>query len=116
LAQRLVRVLCPNCKEQYEPSDEIYERIGLKRDSKITLYRAKGCLGCRHTGYKGRIGIFELLVMEEALRELITKASPLLEIREAAKKAGMKTLQQDGFDKTISGSTSLEEVLRVTYT
>jgi type II secretory ATPase GspE/PulE/Tfp pilus assembly ATPase PilB-like protein len=115
LAQRLVRVICSNCKEKYTPPDEIYEKLGLSKEDKIYLYRAKGCLLCRHTGYKGRLGIFELMVIDESLRGLIAKGRNTAELKQAALKVGMKTLSQDGFDKAIKGITTLEEVLRVTY-
>lgn len=116
LAQRLVRVICTNCKEEYTPTDDICEKIGLNRDKKVVLYRGKGCLICRRTGYRGRIGIFELITMDNNLRELIAKHLPTVEIKQAAKKTGMKTLQEDGYDKALKGLTTLEEVLRVTYT
>jgi len=115
LAQRLVRIICSGCKEQYSPGEEIYEKLGLSKENKIYLYRGKGCLLCRHTGYKGRIGIFELMAVDDSLRELIAKSRPTAEIRQATKKSGMKTLQQDGYDKVLKGITTLDEVLRVTY-
>ena len=115
LAQRLVRVICRHCKEQYEPNDEVYTKMGLSRDNKIFLSRGKGCPLCHQTGYKGRIGIFELIVIDATLRELIAKNRPIGEIVEIANKSGMKTLCQDGYDKVMKGITTLEEVLRVTY-
>jgi type II secretory ATPase GspE/PulE/Tfp pilus assembly ATPase PilB-like protein len=115
LAQRLVRVICPSCKEEYAPGNEVYEKMGQGRDKKITFYRGRGCLACRQTGYKGRLGILELMKIDESLRELITKTRATAEIRKAAVKTGMKTLLQDGYDKVIQGITTIEEVLRVTY-
>ncbi len=115
LAQRLVRVICPKCKEKYEPPKAIYEKLNPEKDGTISFCRGKGCLYCRQTGYKGRIGIFELMAINESIRELITRARPSAEIKEAAITGGMKTLQQDGFEKVAAGITTLEEVLRVTY-
>lgn len=115
LAQRLVRVICPSCKEQYEPGNEVYEKMGLEKSKKITFYRGRGCLSCRQTGYKGRLGILELMKIDGPLRELMSKTRATAEIRKAAIKAGMKTLLEDGYDKVIQGITTLEEVLRVTY-
>ncbi|MCM8800539.1 MAG: GspE/PulE family protein [Candidatus Omnitrophica bacterium] len=113
LAQRLVRVICSNCKQQYQPEEEVYNKLSLDKDNRISLYRGKGCIQCRHTGYKGRVGIFEVLVMNEHLRELTTKNRPTIEIQQAAEQAGMITLKQDGYDKVMKGITTLEEVLRV---
>jgi len=113
IAQRLVRIICPNCKEQYQPKEEICAKLSLNKDNNILLYRGKGCVQCHQTGYKGRIGIFGSLTMDDNLRELTIKNRPVAEIRLAAKKAGMKTLLQDGYDKVIKGITTLEEVLQV---
>jgi type II secretory ATPase GspE/PulE/Tfp pilus assembly ATPase PilB-like protein len=113
IAQRLVRVICSNCKEQYQPKEEICAKLSLNKDNNVLLYRGKGCLQCHQTGYKGRIGIFESLTMDDNLRELTIKNRPVAEIKLAAKEAGMKTLLQDGYDKVIKGITTLEEVLRV---
>ncbi|MFA5157316.1 MAG: GspE/PulE family protein [Candidatus Omnitrophota bacterium] len=115
LAQRLVRVICPKCKEEYSPNEEIRQSLGMDKDAKAGLFRSKGCLFCRHTGYKGRIGIFELLVIDDPIKEMVTKKCPAAEIKQAAQANGMRTLYQDGCEKVINGITTLKEVLRVSY-
>lgn len=118
LAQRLVRTLCPRCKEPYKPPAEGLRRLGLSPEEVegVTFYRGRGCEYCRHTGYYGRTGIFELMVINEEIAELIVRRAPLSEIREAAKAAGMKTLMEDGLRKAMAGITTIEEVLRVAAT
>lgn len=114
LAQRLVRVLCPACKAPYHPPPELLQRLGLSPDPGVTLYREVGCPRCRHTGYQGRIGLFELLVPDEKIRGLIVQKAPAGLIQEAAVAKGLVTLRQDGIDKLTRGMTSMAEVLRVT--
>lgn len=118
LAQRLVRTLCPRCKEPYKPPVEALRRLGLTPEEVegVTFYRGRGCEYCRHTGYYGRTGIFELMTVTEEIAELIVRRAPLSEIREAAKAAGMKTLLEDGMRKAMAGITTIEEVLRVAAT
>jgi len=118
LAQRLVRTICPRCKEPYKPPVEGLRRIGLSPEEAegVTFYRGRGCEYCRHTGYYGRTGIYELMVINEEIAELIVRRAPLGEIREAAKAAGMKTLMEDGLRKAMAGITTIEEVLRVAAT
>ncbi|MGB9608469.1 MAG: type II secretion system protein GspE, partial [bacterium] len=93
-------------------------RLGLSPEDVegVTFYRGRGCEYCRHTGYYGRTGIFELMVVNEEIAELIVRRAPLSEIREAAKAAGMKTLMEDGLRKAMAGITTIEEVLRVAAT
>lgn len=120
LAQRLVRKLCPNCKKEYKPSREELQSINEPTKQRINeltnqrLYQPTGCKDCRNTGYKGRIGIFELLILDNKIKELIIKKSPIHQIKDAACLAGMKTLRQDGFEKVLQGVTSFSEVLSVT--
>ncbi|MCL6471947.1 MAG: GspE/PulE family protein [Firmicutes bacterium] len=114
-AQRLARRLCPDCKEPYEPSIEALQRIGfpLRDGEKITLYKANGCPRCNGTGYKGRIGIYEVMPFSEAIEELCVKRATVEEIKRVAIVEGMKTLRQDGYEKVKLGITSLEEIMRV---
>jgi type IV pilus assembly protein PilB len=120
LAQRLVRKLCPKCKKEYKPSREEIESINESANKRIDeltnkqLYKPTGCNDCRNTGYKGRTGIFELLIPDNGINELIIKKAPSHQIRDAACQQGMKTLRQDGFQKVLQGITSLSEVLSVT--
>jgi type IV pilus assembly protein PilB len=117
LAQRLVRVICPECKEAYTPPVEAFRRLNLATDlDSVTFYRGRGCERCRHTGYRGRIGVFELMLVTDHLRELILRKAPTHEIRQAALEAGMITLKQDAMQKILEGVTTMEEALRVVYT
>jgi type IV pilus assembly protein PilB len=117
LAQRLVRVICPECKESYAPPVEAFRRLNLSVDTDtVTFYRGRGCDRCRHTGYRGRIGIFELMPVSDVTRELILRRAPTHEIRQHALDSGMITLQQDAMQKTLEGVTTMEEALRVVYT
>jgi type IV pilus assembly protein PilB len=117
VAQRLVRVLCPKCKEGYVPPPEVVARYGLARPDEPppTIYRAKGCEACNHIGYKGRIGLFEIMPMEDELRMLVVKSASADAIKRAAVGLGMRTLQHDGVAKVVAGITSLEEMLRVVF-
>ncbi len=111
LAQRLVRIICPSCKERYEPSEA--ERRYFP-SSVAGLFRGRGCEFCKGSGYAGRIGIFEFLQVDTTARQMIVERRDAQAIRDAAVSAGMKTLYTDGIDKIVAGSTTLEEVLRVT--
>ncbi|MCM8765992.1 MAG: Flp pilus assembly complex ATPase component TadA [Candidatus Omnitrophica bacterium] len=112
-AQRLVRKLCPECKEPYEPSKEFMQKEKIVKD---LLYRHKGCPACNQTGYKGRIGIFEIMPISERIRALIEKGSGTDILREAARSEGMLTLWESGMQKVAQGITDVEEVMRVTLT
>ncbi|MFN3479746.1 MAG: GspE/PulE family protein, partial [Thermodesulfovibrionales bacterium] len=114
LAQRLVRVICPNCKEIDKSSAEKEELKALGIDADTDLYRGKGCEKCSFTGYYGRTGIFELLVVDDHIRRLVLGKADANELRESARRQGMKTLLEDGADKVKAGITTLSEVFRVT--
>ncbi|MGM0576674.1 MAG: type II secretion system ATPase GspE [Myxococcota bacterium] len=118
MAQRLVRTLCTNCREPYEPTDHELERLGF--DDLVaarkghTIYRGGGCEECFHTGYKGRAGIHELMQVDEDLRSLVMQNTPASTLKRTAQKRGMKTLREDGAQKVLQGLTSIDEVMRVT--
>lgn len=114
LAQRLVRTVCPDCKEKYSPTAEELKDIGLKGSEKLEFYKGKGCAKCMKTGYRGRVGIYELLTPDDTIRNLMIAKASTEDIRKQAIAAGMVTLQQDGVDKIKKGITTVEEVLRVT--
>ncbi|MGD1277087.1 MAG: ATPase, T2SS/T4P/T4SS family [Tepidisphaeraceae bacterium] len=114
MAQRLVRKLCQHCKELYEPSVNERRQIERVAGPVDKLLRPKGCSHCRNLGYHGRIGIYELLVPDDAMIERISQGATLNEIRDLAKALNMKTLRADGIDKVKAGITTLEEVYRVT--
>ena len=112
LAQRLVRVICPKCKEPYKPQQEMIDKIELLSDN-VTTYHGKGCEECRHTGYQGRTGIFELMVVNEEIRRLIMERASSEVIRKKAVAGGMQILRDSGWQKVQEGITTIEEVLRV---
>jgi general secretion pathway protein E len=113
LAQRLVRVICPSCKEVVTSSTEMEELTRFGMDG-VTLYRGRGCESCTYTGYYGRTGIFELMVVDDDIRRLILKGGDANQLRELARRHGMRTLVEDGLEKVRAGITTLSEVLRVT--
>ena len=115
IAQRLVRVLCEHCKEPYKPDMEL-QTLGVRPDrlGKYTFYRAKGCDKCFHTGYRGRIGIYEIMIMGHKLKTLIQRTFDSYQIKQEALKLGMVTLRRDGIEKVLRGITTIEEVIRVT--
>ncbi|MCP4650244.1 MAG: type II/IV secretion system protein [PVC group bacterium] len=115
LAQRLIRLLCPNCKELYSPPKDELKILELsEEEAKKRFYRPKGCPKCAHTGYLGRSGIFELLVINEEIRQMTHKRLPSTEIREKARSMGMMTLKEHAVNKVLEGLTSFQEVVRVT--
>lgn len=114
MAQRLVRVLCPHCKEEYEPDERTKEFLGVNGNDKLHIFKANGCEACDYTGYHGRIGIFEIFIMNEELRQLALKKAASSSIKEAAIRAGMKTMQEDGIEKVKKGLTTVDEVISVT--
>jgi type II secretory ATPase GspE/PulE/Tfp pilus assembly ATPase PilB-like protein len=132
LAQRLAKRLCPDCKTEYAPTPAEVEQLLLEychdapidahkqmqkwigryggAQQKITLFRAHGCDHCTHTGYRGRIGLHELLVADPMTRRLIQSRSPVAEVKNAAILAGMRTLRQDGIEKVLQGLTDIRQV------
>ncbi len=117
VAQRLLRKLCDNCKEFYKPDANKLKQLGLKDNEaeKIEFFRGVGCKSCSKTGYKGRIGVFEVMTCSPAVREAISSDSTETEILTAALNSGMRYMSQDALDKAKAGLTSIEEVLRVLY-
>ncbi|MBM3322450.1 type II/IV secretion system protein [candidate division WOR-3 bacterium] len=109
VAQRLVRKICTKCKEAYDPPAKLLEELELPAGTKF--YRGKGCDRCRNTGYQGRIGIFEVLKMNDRIRELVVTRPPTSAIRALAREYGMKTLWEDGIHKVVDGVTTIEEVM-----
>jgi len=117
LAQRLVRKLCPHCKESYTALPEVVEQLGLAKfagTGDITLFHEKGCAQCGQTGYLGRFCILEMLPMTDPLRSLVMKHANSNELKAEAQRGGMLTMYEDGMRKAIRGDTTFEEVLRVT--
>jgi len=118
IAQRLVRKLCQYCKETYKPSKEIIARIEKILNKKIKpntkLHKPKGCIKCDFIGYHGRTGIFEIFTMNEKIEELVRQGAEFFEYKKEAIRYGMTTMAQDGIEKVLQGTTSLEELERVT--
>lgn len=114
VAQRLIRKLCPHCKEAYEASTYEKEVLGIKEENSLTLYRKNGCVRCTNSGYKGRVGIYEIMEVDKNVRELIYADSTVEEIRQAALKNNMKTLNKSAINVVLQGESTVEELLRVT--
>ena len=117
LAQRLVRVICPHCRQPYTPDDESLRKVGITKEmaQNATIYRGRGCSACLDTGFRGRTGIFEFMLLDEKIKNLILKTSDANAIKRAAIERGMTTLRRDGARKVLQGVTTIEEVFRVTY-
>ncbi|MFQ5637025.1 MAG: GspE/PulE family protein [bacterium] len=117
IAQRLVRKLCENCRQTYEPKPEIVSQLSLPPNlvhKERVFYRSAGCKVCKNTGYRGRAGIYEIMLMNEEIRELTLKNAASEQIKRAAFENGMRSLRGDAIIKAVQGVTSLEEVFRVT--
>ncbi|HXC61916.1 MAG TPA: ATPase, T2SS/T4P/T4SS family [Nitrospiria bacterium] len=114
VGERLVRKICVHCKQSYSPSPDLLKSLGLGDRKEITFMRGAGCQNCRGTGYSGRIGLFELMAMDETIRNLVVAKTSTSGIRIAAQKAGHVGLREEGLLKALQGITALEEVLRIT--
>ena len=115
MAQRLIRVVCQKCKQPYTPNEALLEAAGITPEMVATanFTKGRGCGNCQGTGFRGRLGIFELMLMSSKVRELTFNEAPTEQIRRAAMGEGMKTLYWDGIDKVLRGVTTLEEIFRV---
>jgi type IV pilus assembly protein PilB len=117
LAQRLVRKICVNCKTPEPTLRESVAQYLQKHGANIgQVYKGVGCDRCRHTGYSGRLGIYEMLELDDALRDVVTSNPSLMDLRRAAKAQGMRNLREDGLQKVAAGMTTVEEIARVTET
>jgi general secretion pathway protein E len=115
LAQRLIRKVCPDCKKAYHPDDEELIRLGVvPGKTRPTFYRGTGCAACSQTGYRGRTGIHELLVMDDEVRRLIGCKADSAAIKQAAIAKGMIMLKEEAAEKIFAGITTTEEVMRMT--
>lgn len=113
LAQRLVRKLCPYCKTPYKPNEKILHWFGLEAKEDVRFYKPTGCRECKRSGYKGRMGLYELLVPNEEFKNKIMSSNADASLKEEAQQAGMHLLMEDGLEKVKQGLTSVEEVMRV---
>ena len=116
LAQRLVRKICTNCKSVYAPDPRTLQAIGINEieASKITFYHGDGCPKCNGIGFKGRMGIFEIFIVNEELQQMIYEGRTLVELRTKARELGMRSMREDGIRKVGGGLTTADEVLKVT--
>ncbi len=116
MAQRLVRRICPKCKEEYKPTEHELHLLGptAAQVQNATLFRGKGCADCGGNGYRGRLGIYEMFVLNDEVRHMINEQVAASELRATARRLGMRTLREDGLRKVVAGMTSLEEVFRIT--
>jgi len=116
LAQRLVRRICSDCKEEVTPGSDVMADLELTSDeiADKKFYRGRGCEKCNHSGYKGRLGLFELLIMNDELRDMVMRNASTEDLRTAARKAGMVTLREAGLAGVFEGQTTAEEVIRET--
>jgi type II secretory ATPase GspE/PulE/Tfp pilus assembly ATPase PilB-like protein len=116
IAQRLIRVNCPACKKPYTPAPALLDQLGLIASDRedITFMKGTGCEACQQTGFQGRLGLFEVLAPDEALREMMESGSPINAIRDMARRKGMRTLREEGIERIRQGLTTVEEVLRCT--
>jgi type IV pilus assembly protein PilB len=117
MAQRLVRIVCPKCKEPDKPPADEIKAAGLtpSQAAAASFQRGRGCGHCNHTGYRGRKGIFEMLRMNSSLRDMTFNREPTQTIRRQARLLGMRTLLEDGIAKAVAGITTLEEVLSICH-
>ncbi len=114
LAQRLVRVLCPSCKRPADHPETFIRDVGFPSDLVNKICKPVGCESCRHTGYRGRLALFEICVLTPALQEMINQGKPVEMLRARALQDGMIPLREDGWKRVAAGLTSIEEVVRVT--
>ena len=116
LAQRLVRKICLNCKQEYDPKNEILQSLGLSKNDlgDRKFYFGSGCEACSNGGYRGRTGLFEMIKVGDTFRELINSGAATLVLKQKAIEQGMRTLREDGLRSVLDGETTVEEVLKYT--
>ena len=116
LAQRLVRLICPSCKTPYVPSDQELKELGLHRDALVdaVVHKGEGCAHCFGSGFKGRHGIYELMVISNAIKRQLLQSADAVALQKCALESGMQSLRYQGAQLVLEGKTSTSEVLRVT--
>jgi type II secretory ATPase GspE/PulE/Tfp pilus assembly ATPase PilB-like protein len=111
IGQRLLRKICPECKESYYPAPSVHKTFQIRED--VLLYRGKGCPACKYKGYRGRTGVYEVLVIDDELREMIVNKAPSEVLKKRAHEKGMRVMRDDAIMKVLFGVTTLEEALTV---
>ncbi len=114
LAQRLVRKICAHCKQPLKPSEKMSEFLRERGIDPDTTFKGVGCDRCRKQGYSGRLGIYELLVMDDPMRDMVTRNPDVVQLRKLCRERGLVTLREDGMQKVMKGLTTVDEILRVT--
>ncbi len=114
VAQRLVRKVCPKCKVEYDPPDELLDQLKLEKKEELKFFIGEGCVNCNGTGHSGRIGIFEMIVVSKTIRKMILRNASTMDIQEQAEREGMKTLRQAGIELALAGVTTIEQIIAVT--
>jgi general secretion pathway protein E/type IV pilus assembly protein PilB len=116
LAQRLVRRICPNCKKPHNPDEKLLNSLGIRADQAMdaSFMKGEGCAKCSSTGFRGRVGIFEMFTMNEELQQMVYEDASLVALRAKSREMGMRTMREDGVRKVIAGVTTAEEVLHAT--
>jgi len=116
LAQRLVRRICPACKVPHEPDEKLLKSLGVRPDqvNDANFMQGNGCAKCNSTGFRGRVGIFEMFTMSEELQQMVYEEASLVSIRNKSREMGMRTMREDGTRKILAGVTTCEEVLHAT--
>jgi type IV pilus assembly protein PilB len=113
--QRLVRLICPDCKAPVTYPADVLAKVNLTPTDGVSFYKGKGCQHCGQTGYRGRTGVYEILMIDSSIHELMRRRADSRQIKEAALRAGFKTLLEDALSKAVIGQTTLDDVLRVSY-
>ncbi|MBI4812799.1 type II/IV secretion system protein [Candidatus Falkowbacteria bacterium] len=113
IAKRLVRTVCPYCKSEYQPAENYLKLFGLDKNARHTFIKGAGCDRCAQTGFQSRIGVFEVLELDDVIRSLIIEKAPPIKLQKYAESAHMKTLKQDALDKILTGITTIEEAIKV---
>jgi type IV pilus assembly protein PilB len=114
VAQRLIRLICPDCKEQYSPTEAVLKKWGLEGKKNVSFWHGRGCDKCKGTGYRGRSGIFELMSVDDEIREMIISNVSVVALRKKLQEKGMRLLREDGVEKVLKGLTTIDEIARVT--
>ncbi len=115
ISQRLIKRICPKCKESYEARDYEKKLLGISTEDNLTLYRGTGCKNCNNTGYKGRVGVYEIMEVDREVREAIIREATSDELKDICMRKGMKSLKASGIRLVLDGTTAIEELIKIAY-